>query len=229
MSIFHEWAGGMRSSCKRMPTKLCMMVEAAADHPGVPAFCWSWHGAKPRTPTCWSLFMMYTLTGDYIVLCFSPSGLLGFGAAISRQQGNLRLPSGTKNHTVCPGRLTWLGPTVGWLWPIRSVSGDFRPYSEWSIVWCLWSRMHFECMLSIHVDEVPILHCKIKHEVTRRRRSHKAERSRHKSKFSAPSDSQCSGRFHFILNDHLFGVVQARYPSFRQAFNVDGIHLCVGT
>ena len=30
-------AGGMRPSCKRMPTKLCMMVEAGADHPGVPA------------------------------------------------------------------------------------------------------------------------------------------------------------------------------------------------
>ena len=27
----------MRPSCKRMPTKLCMMVEAGADHPGVPA------------------------------------------------------------------------------------------------------------------------------------------------------------------------------------------------
>ena len=30
-------AGGMRPSCKRMPAKLCMMVEAGADHPGVPA------------------------------------------------------------------------------------------------------------------------------------------------------------------------------------------------
>ena len=30
-------AGGTRPSCKRMPTKLCMMVEAGADHPGVPA------------------------------------------------------------------------------------------------------------------------------------------------------------------------------------------------
>ena len=27
----------MRLSCKRMPTKLFMMVEAGADHPGVPA------------------------------------------------------------------------------------------------------------------------------------------------------------------------------------------------
>ena len=27
----------MRPSCKRMPTKLCMMVEAGADHPGAPA------------------------------------------------------------------------------------------------------------------------------------------------------------------------------------------------
>ena len=27
----------MRPSCKRMPTKLCMMVEAGADHPSVPA------------------------------------------------------------------------------------------------------------------------------------------------------------------------------------------------
>jgi len=32
-----EYAGGMRPSCKPMPTKLCMMVEAGADHPGVPA------------------------------------------------------------------------------------------------------------------------------------------------------------------------------------------------
>ena len=30
----------MRPSCKRMPTKLCMMVEAGADHPGVPALLW---------------------------------------------------------------------------------------------------------------------------------------------------------------------------------------------
>ena len=31
----------MRPSCKRMPTKLCMMVEAGADYPGVPALLWS--------------------------------------------------------------------------------------------------------------------------------------------------------------------------------------------
>ena len=31
----------MRPSCKRMPTKLCMVVEAGADHPGVPAMLWS--------------------------------------------------------------------------------------------------------------------------------------------------------------------------------------------
>ena len=30
-------AGGMRPSHKRMPTKLCVMVEAGTDHPGVPA------------------------------------------------------------------------------------------------------------------------------------------------------------------------------------------------
>ena len=30
-------AGGMRPSRKRMPTKLCMMVEARSDQPGVPA------------------------------------------------------------------------------------------------------------------------------------------------------------------------------------------------
>ena len=45
LSILNFWffktnccsAGGMRPSCARMPTKLCMMVEAGADHPGVPA------------------------------------------------------------------------------------------------------------------------------------------------------------------------------------------------
>ena len=46
-------AGGMRPSCKRMPTKLCMMVEAGADHPGVPALpfqCFQqWDVASPRT------------------------------------------------------------------------------------------------------------------------------------------------------------------------------------
>ena len=31
-------AGGMRPSRKRMPTKLCVMVEARSDQPGVPAF-----------------------------------------------------------------------------------------------------------------------------------------------------------------------------------------------
>ena len=38
--LFRHTAGGMRPSCKRMPTKLCMMVEAGADHPGVPALLW---------------------------------------------------------------------------------------------------------------------------------------------------------------------------------------------
>ena len=46
-------AGGMRPSCKRMPTKLCMMMEAGADHPGVPALpfqCFQqWDVANPRT------------------------------------------------------------------------------------------------------------------------------------------------------------------------------------
>ena len=43
-------AGGMRPSCKRMPTKLCMMVEAGADHPGVPALPFQqWDVANPRT------------------------------------------------------------------------------------------------------------------------------------------------------------------------------------
>jgi len=48
----------MRPSCKRMPTKLCMMVEAGADHPGVPAISFvsnfDRHGAgpsqEPRSP-----------------------------------------------------------------------------------------------------------------------------------------------------------------------------------
>ena len=31
-------AGGMRPSRKRMPTKLCVMVETRSDQPGVPAF-----------------------------------------------------------------------------------------------------------------------------------------------------------------------------------------------
>ena len=48
-----NFAGGMRPSCKRMPTKLCMMVEAGADHPGVPALpfqCFQqWDVANPRT------------------------------------------------------------------------------------------------------------------------------------------------------------------------------------
>ena len=30
-------AGGMRLSRKRMPTKLCVIVEARSDQPGVPA------------------------------------------------------------------------------------------------------------------------------------------------------------------------------------------------
>ena len=34
---FYQYAGGMRPSHKRMPTKLCVMVEAGTDHPGVPA------------------------------------------------------------------------------------------------------------------------------------------------------------------------------------------------
>ena len=36
-SNFFCFCRSMGPSCKRMPTKLCMMVEARADHPGVPA------------------------------------------------------------------------------------------------------------------------------------------------------------------------------------------------
>ena len=36
-TVFQQVAGGMRPSHKRMPTKLCVMVEAGTDHPGVPA------------------------------------------------------------------------------------------------------------------------------------------------------------------------------------------------
>ena len=63
-SIFHEWAGGMRPSCKRMPTKLCMMVEARADHPGVPAtyLFLRWDEAKPKN-----------LHADFLVLYFDTS------------------------------------------------------------------------------------------------------------------------------------------------------------
>ena len=46
----------MRPSCKRMPTKLCMMVEAESDQLCVPAISisifatfWQWHAAKPKT------------------------------------------------------------------------------------------------------------------------------------------------------------------------------------
>ena len=44
----------MRPSCKRMPTKLCMMVEAGADHPRVPAlsFQFSAMGRLTREPPC---------------------------------------------------------------------------------------------------------------------------------------------------------------------------------
>ena len=37
-SFYSHLAGGMRPSCKRMPTKLCMMVEAESDQLCVPAF-----------------------------------------------------------------------------------------------------------------------------------------------------------------------------------------------
>ena len=40
-SNFFCFCRSMGPSCKRMPTKLCMMVEARADHPGVPAMLWS--------------------------------------------------------------------------------------------------------------------------------------------------------------------------------------------
>ena len=63
-SFYRNHAGGMRPSCKRMPTKLCMMVEARADHPGVPAtyLFLRWDEAKPKN-----------LHADFLVLYFDTS------------------------------------------------------------------------------------------------------------------------------------------------------------
>ena len=38
VGLFPFSAGGMRLSRRRMPTKLCVIVEARSDQPGVPAF-----------------------------------------------------------------------------------------------------------------------------------------------------------------------------------------------
>ena len=63
-SFYRNHAGGTRPSCKRMPTKLCMMVEARADHPGVPAtyLFLRWDEAKPKN-----------LHADFLVLYFDTS------------------------------------------------------------------------------------------------------------------------------------------------------------
>ena len=98
-SFYRNHARGMRPSCKRMPTKLCMMVEARADHPGVPATYLfpRWDEAEPKN--------LHAVFFGFIPRCFMLDYLYGFRNLISRLY-----------HQIWAFRTTWwtLFGTTSW-------------------------------------------------------------------------------------------------------------------
>ena len=69
----------MRPSCKRMPTKLCMMVEAGADHPGVPARISDMGCGQPKNHHAVSKLFIYMVLHGRRNLILDDDLFAGFG------------------------------------------------------------------------------------------------------------------------------------------------------